>query len=199
MNHDETPLAELLVTDLTRNFHHLVLRYQDQLYSFAYRLTGSAQDAEDIVQEALLGAYMTMRRYSAERIREIHLRSWLYKITLNVFRNSKRGVRLLLMPMDSWAEDEAQDLPAVEAERPDALYEAQENWQELEECLLALPEHYRLVIVCYYCQELSYQEIADLLDQPLGTVQSRLHRGIQILRKTMKVHDEKGMHKYGAR
>lgn len=199
MNDDETPLAELLATDLRHNFYQLVLRYQDQLYGFAYRLTGSSQDAEDIVQEALLGAYVTLGRYLAARIRALSLRPWLYKITLNVFRNSKRGVRLLLIPLDAYEEDEDQNLPAAEEERPDVLYETQESWQELEEHLLALPERYRLVVICYYCQELSYQEIADLLDQPLGTVRSRLHRGRQILRKTVSQYHEKGTSTYGAR
>lgn len=199
MNDDETPLAELLVTDLRRNFSQLVLHYQDQLYSFAYRLTGSTPDAEDIVQEALLGAYVTLGQYPAARIRTLRLRPWLYKITLNVFRNSKRGVRLLLTPLDAYEGGEAQDLTAAEEERPDALYEALESWQELEKRLFALPERYRLVVICYYCQELSYQEIADLLDQPLGTVQSRLHRGRQILRQTVNQHHQKGMSNYGAR
>lgn len=199
MNNDDTLLAELLTTDLRLNFRRLVLRYQDQLYSFAYRLTGSAQDAEDIVQEALMGAYVTLRQYSVERIRTLSLRPWLYKITLNVFRNSRRGGRLLMVPLQACAEDVAGTLPAMETERPDVLYEAQESRQELEQRLLALPEYYRLVIICYYFQELSYREIAMLLDQPLGTVQSRLHRGIQILRTTMELHQKKGASTYGAR
>ena len=196
---DEQMLSELLATDLKRYFRQLVLRYQDQLYSFAFRLTGSGQDAEDIVQEALLGAYVTMAQYPAERIHTLRLRPWLYKVTLNVFRNSKRGMRLLLMPLNLSEDGAVHDLAAPEDERPDALYEIWESRQELEARLLTLPECYRLVITCYYCEDLSYQEIADLLDQPLGTVKSRLHRGMQILRKTLAQQNEEGMSRYGAR
>ncbi len=196
---DEQMLSELLATDLTRHFREIVLRYQDQLYSFAYRLTGSGQDAEDIVQEALLGAYVTLGQYPATRIHTLRLRPWLYKVTLNVFRNSKRGMRLLLMSLDFSADGEVHEWLAAENERPEILYEEWESRQELEAQILALPERYRLAVTCYYYEDFSYQEIADLLDQPLGTVKSRLHRGVQILRKTLSQQNEAGRSSYGAR
>lgn len=184
MRYNEFELLELLLTNLDRAFRQLVLSYQQMLYAFALRLSGSTQDAEDIVQEALMGAYITLLHYPPERIRALKLRAWLYKLTLNVFRNSKRRARLQVVPYDlSESEEEVVlELPAAEHERPEVLYEHVENLLELAEMLNALPERYRVVIICYYFEDLSYQEIATLLDQPLGTIKSRLHRGIEMLR-----------------
>src|ERR1035441_8824245 len=97
MHDDEQALLKLLATSLDSTFRQLVLCYQDRLYTFALRLTGSAQDAEDTVQEALFGAYIALSHYTPERIHALKLRGWLYKLTLNVFRNCKRGVRPLMI------------------------------------------------------------------------------------------------------
>lgn len=188
MKYDEYELLDLLATDLDCSFRQLVLTYQHKLYAFALRLSGTAQDAEDIVQDALLGAYITLMHYSPERIRTLKLRAWLYRLTLNVFRNSKRRLLLDVVPHDLSDEEMVQDLAGAEQERPDLLYEQTENLYELAAMLNILPEHYREVIICYYFEDLAYQEIATLLDQPLGTVKSRLHRGLQLLRQQSQLH-----------
>lgn len=183
MKKNEDDLPELLASDLDSSFKLLVLHYQNMLYAFALRLSGSLQDAEDIVQEALLGAYVTLLHYPPERIRALKLRAWLYTLTLNIFRNSKRRLPLQVIPRDLFEEVEVLELPDSEKESPEFLYENAERLQELARMLRVLPEHYRVVMICYYFEELSYQEIATLLDQPLGTIKSRLHRGIQLLKK----------------
>ncbi|HJT56661.1 MAG TPA: sigma factor, partial [Ktedonobacteraceae bacterium] len=83
MDNEQTLMA-CLAQDLDHFFWELARRYQDQLYAFAFHLSGSAQDAEDIVQEALMGTYITLSHYPGERIRTLKLRPWLYKLTLNV-------------------------------------------------------------------------------------------------------------------
>lgn len=179
----ENALSELLAQDLDRHFRQLVLDYQDQLYAFALRLVGNAPDAEDIVQDALLGSYIALSHYPVERICTLKLRPWLYKITLNVFRNHRRRARSLVGSLDD--SEECLDLPDTEDEQPENLFEDTERQQEAVDLIYALPEQYRLVIICYYFEELSYLEIAKLLDLPLGTVKSRLHRGIQIMRQNL--------------
>jgi RNA polymerase sigma-70 factor, ECF subfamily len=192
MDTNGSELLELLAADLDSSFIQLVLRYQQMLYAFALRLCGDLQDAEDIVQEVLLGAYISLTHYEPERIRALKLRAWLYKLTLNVFRNRKRRLLLQVVPNDLFEEETALKLLTDENERPEALYEQAESLQELAEMLNALPEHHRVVIICYYFEEFSYQEIATLLDQPLGTIKSRLHRGIQILRQKSQLHKLEG-------
>lgn len=183
---DENTLSALLAQDLDGYFSQLVMAYQDRLYAFAFRLAESAQDAEDIVQEALLGAYVTLSHYPRARIRMLKVRSWLYKVTLNVFRNHKRGARLLSIPLDTSEGSQILELQSNAEDDPEHFFEDVERHQEVAELVRTLPEQYRLVVTCYYFEELSYQEIAELLDLPLGTVKSRLHRGIQILRQQLQ-------------
>ncbi|HYK86818.1 MAG TPA: RNA polymerase sigma factor [Ktedonobacteraceae bacterium] len=183
MNHEENELPRLLAADLKQHFRRLVLQYQDYLYTFMFHLTANKQEAEDIVQEALLGTYVTLAHYPPERVQALKLRPWLYKVALNVFRNRKRGIRPNIMSLD---QVESDDLQTLEADQPDNIYELMERSQELKEHLSTLPEHYRIIVICYFFEELTYQEIADLLDQPIGTVKSRLHRGIQLLRQQMR-------------
>lgn len=183
MNHEENELPRLLAADLKQHFRRLVLQYQDYLYTFMFHLTANKQEAEDIVQEALLGTYVTLAHYPPERVQALKLRPWLYKVALNVFRNRKRGIRPNIMSLD---QVESDDLQTLEADQPDNTYELMERSQELKEHLSTLPEHYRIIVICYFFEELTYQEIADLLDQPIGTVKSRLHRGIQLLRQQMR-------------
>jgi RNA polymerase sigma-70 factor (ECF subfamily) len=191
----EHRLPTLLAQDLDHYFGELALAYQDRLYAFALSLTGSVQDAEDIVQEALLGAYITLGNYPAGRIRLLQLRSWLYKLTLNVARNRLRRRQLLTIPLE-FSEDSL-DLPTPDGDDPERFFEHIESQQEMAKLIHTLPEPYRLVIICSYFEELSYQEIAELLDLPLGTVKSRLHRGLKMLKHAMLSLNQNRSKNYG--
>ncbi len=194
---DEQTLAACLAQDLDHYFWEMAASYQDRLYAFAFHLTGSIQDAEDIVQEALLGAYITLSHYPVERIHTLKLRPWLYKLTLNVFRNSRRKSRLPAIPLDLSEESQMLDLSDPAGDNPELFFENTESQQEMAKLILALPEQYRLVITCYYFEDLSYQEIAELLDQPLGTVKSRLHRSLKLLKQTMQSLNQSRSKSYG--
>lgn len=190
MDNEESELPSLLAVDLKHYFKRLVLLYQDYLFTFTFYLTANKQEAEDIVQEALLGAYVTLTHYPPERVQALKLRPWLYKVALNVFRNRKRGMRPQIMSLD---QIESPDLRVFEEDHPESIYELLERSQELKDQLAYLPEYYRIVVTCYFFEELTYQEIADLLDQPIGTVKSRLHRGLQMLRQKMRKENFHGV------
>ncbi len=183
MDGGESELLKLLAINLKQHFRQVVLLYQDSLFSFIARLTANDQEAEDIVQEGLLGAYVTLSHYPLERVQALKLRPWLYKIILNVWRNRRRGLRPHIIPLDGAISDV---ISVSEEEQPDALYELEERAQELSQHIASLPEQYRVVIVCYFFEALTYQDISDLLDVPIGTVKSRLHRGIQMLRQQLR-------------
>src|SRR5260370_3188779 len=87
---DEQSLSAHLAADLDGHFEHLVRTYQDRLYGFALRLTGSRQDAEESTQDAFVRAYRALQGYAEDRRRALRLRPWLYQITLNVGRNRAR-------------------------------------------------------------------------------------------------------------
>lgn len=178
-------LAARLATDLDGNFERLVLSYQDRLYAFALRLSGSPQDAEETAQDAFIRAYHALKRYDAGRIRALALKPWLYQIALNVFRNRARDRRLRLVSLDGLGDGAEAEPEDDESGRPEPMAESAERERELAAQLAALPERYRTAVVLRYVGDLDYAEIAAVLGQPVGTVKSNVHRGVQRLRLAM--------------
>lgn len=191
MAQSDKQLPELLATDLDCYFKQLVLSYQHRLYAFALRQAGSPQDAEDIAQEAFIRAYYALGDYPAERILALKLQPWLFKITLNVFYSRLRTARLPLVPLDMSEESVHLDIENDWREQPEVALEDSERIRELEALVCTLPVQYREAINLYYFEDLSYREIAELLNQPLGTVKSSLHRGTRLLRKTLETQKSK--------
>jgi RNA polymerase sigma-70 factor, ECF subfamily len=178
-------LADLLATDLDRHFPQLLLSTQQRLYAFALRQTGGRQDAEDIVQEAFIRAYHALKTYPPERIRLMKLLPWLYKITLHIFyRQSSNASHLQYIPLDLSEESTQCEIEDDADKQPESILEGKEDRRILAAMISTLPEHYRVAVNCYYFAELSYSEIAELLQLPIGTVKSNVHRGTQLLRKT---------------
>jgi len=179
-------LVGCLSADLAGSFEHLMQTYQDRLYSFALRLSGDAQDAEEIVQDAFVRAYRALQGYSAERIAALALRPWLYRITLNVFRNRLRNKRIAVVSLESLPEERLDhELANHEQERPEGTVVRAELRDELIAGLMALPERYRVAVVLRHVEGLSYVEMAETLSQPVGTIKANVHRGIQQLRQQM--------------
>lgn len=179
-------IQQLLATDLQQHFHQLVLCYQQRLYSFARRLTGNGQNAEDLVQEAFVSAYVSLENYQPERIRALKLQAWLYRVTFNVYTHSIRGAQLQAVPLDTTDDHAVFEVADRTEEQPEMLFERLELQKELENVLAQLPERYRISITCYYFEHLSYQEIAELLDQPIGTIKSSVFRGLRLLRTLLQ-------------
>jgi RNA polymerase sigma-70 factor, ECF subfamily len=176
-------LPAALAADLDGNFEQLVLAYQDRLYTFALRLTGSPQDAEEITQDAFVHAYQALVTYAAQRVRELALRPWLYQIALNVFRNRRRRRPPQLVSLDEASDGMNLELEDDKVERPDAALEHAELRDRLGALVAALPERYQISVVLRHVQGLEYAEIAALLRQPVGTVKANVHRGIRLLRQ----------------
>lgn len=175
-------------------YEQLVTRYWQPLSAFVQRRTGSLQDTEDIVQEAFVHAYYALERYPLERIRTLQARPWLYKITWNVYRNYRsRHQPPQALSLESPEEGLLLDLANEWQEQPEAIVERGERRREMTTLVDTLPEHYREVINLYYFDELSHQEIADLLHQPLGTIKTHVHRGLRLLRKAFQTKEERSM------
>jgi RNA polymerase sigma-70 factor (ECF subfamily) len=177
-------LAELAV-DRDAAFEALVISYQDRLYAFALRLSGRPADAEDLTQDALLRAYAALGHYPPERIRALALRPWLYQITLNVYRNWRRGQPRAIVSFDPSDGSPPPDPPADEREGPPLIAERRESGRELGARLLALPEQQRIPLVLRHVEGWPYAEIAALLGQPIGTVKANVHRGARRLRSAL--------------
>ena len=184
MDQDEEDLLSLLATDLDHHFGQLVILYQQRLLSFALRLVGSPQDAQDISQETFLRAYHALKSYPVLRVRALRLQQWLYTITLNIFRNRQRKPEHQSIPLDA-----SEGSPQLEIEDPSSGPEEEAYWHEirceLEMQLASLTEPYRVAVTLYYFEDLSYSEIAELLNQPIGTVKAHVHRALRQLHKAL--------------
>jgi len=175
-------LGAALAANLCESFEALVVAYQDRLYAFALRLTCQAQDAEEVTQDAFVRAYRALERYEADRVRALAVRPWLYQIVLNVARNRFRGKQLMSVSLDG-SEDGTGPQPEADAgEQPEAVWERAEESDALATLLMQLPERYRTAIILKHVEGLGYQEVATILEQPVGTVKANVHRGLQQLR-----------------
>jgi RNA polymerase sigma-70 factor (ECF subfamily) len=141
----------------------LVAEHHQTVYRYAYRLTGSVADAEDLTQQA----FLTAQERLGQLRREASARSWLLTILRNYFLKSCQKRR----PIP--AENLQLNMNTIPAVIPDELDIDRER---LQRALDELPPKYRLVLVMFYFEECSYREIAHRLDVPIGTVMSRLAR-----------------------
>jgi len=190
MDLDRQEHAYLTAEQVDGYYEQLVAKYWHQLNSFIQRRTSNQQDAEDIVQEAFVHAYYALERYPLQQIRTLQARPWLYKITWNVYRNyMSRTKPPLALSLDDQADDLLLELDDEYEERPDAIFERGERRRELELLVNELPEQYREVINLYYFDELSQQEISDLLNRPVGTIKTHVYRGLRMLRKTLQMNN----------
>jgi RNA polymerase sigma-70 factor (ECF subfamily) len=164
---DQRLIADCLKGD-TAAFGELVRRYQERLYNSVYRLLDNAEDAQDVVQEAFLNAYQSLESFKGDSL----FFTWLYRIAVNeALRARKRR---------SFAN--ADSLPEVEAPVPAASDEDAPTLATLEKLLRKLSDEFRSIVVLRDIEGLSYTDIAETLEIPLGTVESRLFRARQELR-----------------
>jgi RNA polymerase sigma-70 factor (ECF subfamily) len=146
------------------------------LYTVAYRLTGSHDDAQDLVQEVLLRVQRGLATYKPGS-----LEGWLSRITTNAFLDDVR--RAKRRPVQALPDDPDRVLPGA-ASADEALARAVLP-DHLQDALRSLPEDFRVAVVLCDVVGQSYEEIAESLDVPVGTVRSRIHRGRAALRKVL--------------
>lgn len=146
------------------------------IYTVAYRLTGNRDDAQDLVQEVLIRVRRGLRTYTPGSIR-----GWLSRITTNAFLDDAR--RRQRRPTDALPDDPDRVLPSSEG--ADEAAAAASLPDDVQDALRALPHDYRAAVVLSDVVGLSYQEIADALSVPIGTVRSRIHRGRAQLREVL--------------
>lgn len=159
------------------DWEEVARRHGRFLYTVAYRLAGNHDDAQDLAQEVLLRV-----RRGLESYRPGSIEGWLSRITTNVFLDEVRRRRR--RPLDALPDDPDRVLPSA-AGADEALAAATLSG-EVQSAISALPEEFRVAVVLCDVAGLPYQEIADALGVPLGTVRSRIHRGRAMLRTALK-------------
>jgi RNA polymerase sigma-70 factor, ECF subfamily len=167
-------------------FDRIVDDFQRRLYGFALRMTGNREDAEEIVQDAFVRAYRALAKMSLEQRRELRLQPWLYTITLNVTRNRLRSKRPTSVALDSLADPDALLRGSVEGPPPpEAIVVQNAEIALVEGALMQLPMHLRAAATLRFIEGRSHPEIAEILNQPIGTVKSHVHRAVRILRRIL--------------
>jgi RNA polymerase sigma-70 factor, ECF subfamily len=179
--------TELTDEERRERFSAEALPYLDQLYSAALRYTRNPADAEDLVQEAFAKAYAAFHQFRPGT----NLRAWLYRILTNTYINSYRKAqrRPDEVPADVTTEDGEFSLydRISETTAKPAEIEVLERLtdDEVKDALAALPEQFRMAVYLADVEGFSYAEIAQIMDSPIGTVMSRLHRGRAALQRAL--------------
>jgi RNA polymerase sigma-70 factor (ECF subfamily) len=169
-------LAARLASDLDGTFGDFVREHQDLVFGVALRVVRDAAGAEDVAQEAFVRAYRALKRYPDDRTRALQARPWLARIALNAGRTYLRTRK----QHDDIA-DHAEALPTHD-DGPVRLSERRDEQQMWSRLLAALPDRYRLAVALRHVDGLSYEELAETLNKPVGTCKSDVHRGVSLLR-----------------
>jgi RNA polymerase sigma-70 factor (ECF subfamily) len=157
-------------------FARAALSHIDSLYGMALRLTRRAADAEDLVQDTYLKAFRSAHQFEAGT----NLKAWLFTILNNTFRNNRRHDGRSPVDVDSEAVERAADAGHAD-QSPEQILSRQTLDADLQAALDALPDAFRQAVWLRDVEELSYSEIAKVLDIPIGTVMSRISRGRRAL------------------
>jgi RNA polymerase sigma-70 factor (ECF subfamily) len=170
--------------DVRALFEEQALQYMDQLYAAAMRMTKNPSDAADLVQETFVKAYTAFGQFQ----QGTNLKAWLYRIQTNTFinnyrKNQRNPYQGTIDDLEDWQLGGAESVTqhtstrSAEAEAIDHLPDS-----AVKDALQSIPEDFRLAVYFADVEGFSYQEIADIMKTPVGTVMSRLHRGRRLLR-----------------
>jgi RNA polymerase sigma-70 factor, ECF subfamily len=176
--------------ELRKLFEDQALPFMDQLYGAAMRMTRNPADASDLVQETFVKAYAAFRQFK----QGTNLKAWLYRILTNTFintyrKNQRNPYQGTIDELEDWqlggAESVTQSISSRSAEA-DAIDHLPSS--AVKDALQAIPEDFRMAVYFADVEGFSYQEIADIMKTPVGTVMSRLHRGRRLLRGLLADH-----------
>lgn len=184
MSADDNRLIAECLEGRTAAFGELVRRYQDRLYNTVYRLVDNAEDAQDVLQEAFLNAYQSLDSFKGDSL----FFTWLYRIAVNTAMSLKRKHRVALSIEIGREEGNgcAEPLDGSEFGQPGLAMEKAEQGRRIQEALSRMSPEHRAVLVLKDMEGQKYESIADVLQVPIGTIRSRLHRARMELREILE-------------
>lgn len=185
VNSSDQVLVERVKQGDKRAFDLLVLKYQHKIVNLVMRYVRDPSEAQDVTQEAFLKAYRAIPRFRGDSA----FYTWLYRIAINTAKNhlvsmSRRPIEYNLDLQDS--EQNSISNKLRDDDSPEGLLLRDELRQTMEDCVAALPEELRLAITLREAEGLSYEEIAQTMDCPVGTVRSRIFRAREAIDKSIK-------------
>ena len=168
----------------SETFYDFVQKYQSMIYNVCLRLIGNRQDAEDIAQDVFVKAFEYFESYKGDA----HISTWLYRIAVNLSLNFiKRRKRIRWLTLDFTASPgETESFPEPHAdEQPETDFEQKEINRVIQRAIHQLPEKQKTAFVLHKLEGLSHQKISEILNIPVTSVESRIHRAKQTLQKAL--------------
>ena len=182
---DETTLVEEALGGSQKAYEALTQRYSQAIYHIIYKIVRDKETAHDLVQETFMKAFSSLASYRSE----FRFSTWLYKIAANCSIDFLRKRRIQALSLDQQLETKDGSVGIEVADysyHPGIELERKEQRFSIEEAINSLPDKYREVIIYRHKDDKSYEEIADLLNIPVGTVKARIFRARELLKKTLK-------------
>ena len=180
MNDDAQLIGETLRGNPAA-FGQLVTRYQDRLYNTLVHVVGSTDLAHDAVQDALVQAYVKLETFEQNS----SFYTWLYRIAVNLAISRRRRERPM-QSVEQVREAVGHEPVDTAADPPDSRLEQRERAGQVQQGLAALSDEHRTILILREVENCSYEQIAEMLDLPIGTIRSRLHRARLQLREQLK-------------
>jgi len=185
---DDVRLIEAALQGQTAAFGQLVQKYQDRLFNTLVYALGNSEDARDIAQEAFVQALLKLESFH----RSSSFYTWLYRIAFNIAASWRRKKKLDRVSLEQMHQTSGHE-PIAPTEEPDVHLHREDCCRQVHEALDQLPEEYRTILVLREMEGHCYETIAEILDLPVGTVRSRLHRARvhlrQLLQQRIPLHD----------
>mgnify|MGYP006298435895 CR=1 FL=1 len=186
MPNNDLEIIESCLLGNKQEFALLVDKYKNMVYQLALRMSGNYHDSEDIAQEAFIKAFHSLRHYNPS----FRFSTWLYRITLNIIRDRIKKKGLKTQPLEQnqgeqkWHHQKIHQ--SAGDNNPENKITRQEDRQDLQTAILSLSVSHREIIILRHIQNLSYHEIARILNISLNTVKVRLHRSRRELKKILQ-------------
>lgn len=171
-------------------FDELVARYQKRVFNFAYGIAGNQDDANDVAQEAFVRVFHSIQTFRGDA----NFTTWIYRIITNVYLDErKKSKSHRLTSLDDYIDLEENSVSRQiedDSPLPDEIAQTKERNQVVRSAISSLPDYQRIIVTLYHLHDKSYEEIADILQLPIGTVKSRLNRARLALAEKLKAEPE---------
>jgi RNA polymerase sigma-70 factor (ECF subfamily) len=186
VSEEDARIVRGLRAGIEEAYEELIERFQQPVYGMVYRLLDNPSDAADVVQDVFVKVFRNIHSFRGQS----SLRTWIYRIAVNEAHNQRRWFSRHCrreVPLERESDNDAQkfDIPADNALSPFHLALDGENRMLIEQALARVKPAFRMVVVLRDIENLSYEEIADILQLSLGTVKSRILRGREALRREL--------------
>ncbi|NLJ41957.1 MAG: sigma-70 family RNA polymerase sigma factor [Clostridiales bacterium] len=179
----ESQLIERSLDGDSVAFEELVMLFDRKIYNYCYRMTNNPDDAEDLAQEVFIKVYRNLKSFR----RDSKFSTWIYRIAHNICIDNHRKKRFRLLSINREDDQQELEMPSTDPLPEDQIISS-EGYDMVLECIAALKPEYKSVIILRDIQNYSYEEIADILNKPMGTVKSNISRARACLRDSIRSH-----------